>query len=149
MNKLIYQLIENNVDFATRQFKDNLECNKTVLTNVLYDNIFQLIGSKLEESDFVEQVAQALVDAGAVAKEGDSTPVSKATISEKDYNALLTKIQACVQLLSASRLKIMHLLAEVEESVVQNHKEQEEENEAQSQQRQNAITKLVEQLNGG
>ena len=49
MNKLIYELVEGNVQFANEQFGENLKFNSETLTNVLYDNIYKLIGDKLNE----------------------------------------------------------------------------------------------------
>ena len=68
-DKLIYQLVENNVGFAGEQFGENLRFNSEVLTNVLYDNIYNLLGEKFEEDDFVEWVAEELLKNGCVIKQ--------------------------------------------------------------------------------
>jgi hypothetical protein len=67
-DKLIYQLVENNVRYAGDQFGENLRFNSKVLTNVLYDNIYDLLGEKFEEDEFINYVAEELVKNGAIAK---------------------------------------------------------------------------------
>lgn len=39
----------NCVDYAAEQFDGNLQFNSNTLTNVLYDNIYKLLGNKLNE----------------------------------------------------------------------------------------------------
>lgn len=53
MDKMVYQLVENNVKHAGEQFGENLRFNSEVLTNVLYDNIYDLLGDKFNEDEFV------------------------------------------------------------------------------------------------
>lgn len=68
-DKLIYQLVENNVGFAGEQFGENLRFNSEVLTNVLYDNIYDLLGDKLEEDKFIDWLAGELVKSGCVIRQ--------------------------------------------------------------------------------
>lgn len=65
-DKLIYQLVANNVSYAGEQFGDNLRFSSETLTNVLYDNIYSLLEEKFDEDEFVKWVADGLVESGAV-----------------------------------------------------------------------------------
>lgn len=65
---MIWQLVQNCVDYASDQFSENLQFNSETLTNVLYDNLYDLLGEKFEEDEFVEWVAEELVKNGAVTK---------------------------------------------------------------------------------
>ena len=67
-DKLIYELVQKNVEFAGSQFSDNLWFNTIVLTDVLYENLYKLLNGKFEESDFVDWVAQELLNRGCVFK---------------------------------------------------------------------------------
>ena len=42
-DKLIYELVQKNVEFAGNQLSDNLWFNSIVLTDVLYENLYKLI----------------------------------------------------------------------------------------------------------
>ena len=79
-DKLIYQLVENNVAFAGEQFGENLRFNSETLTNVLYDNIFDLLGEKFDEDEFIKYVVDELLKNGCIVKV--SEPTSSST-SEK------------------------------------------------------------------
>ena len=46
--KKIYQLVESTVDYAGDQFSDNLRFNNYVLTDILYDNLYYLLGEKFK-----------------------------------------------------------------------------------------------------
>ena len=76
---MIYQLVENNVAFVGEQFGENLRFNSEVLTDVLYDNLYKLIGDKIEEDNFVSWLSDELVSKGCVFKqdvdEGNPEPV--------------------------------------------------------------------------
>ena len=67
-DKLIWQLVQNCVDYAAGQFSENLSFNSEVLTNVLYDNIYDLLGDKFEENEFVEWIVDKLIENGCVVK---------------------------------------------------------------------------------
>ena len=71
-DRLIYQLVENNVSYAGEQFGENLRFNSEVLTNVLYDNIYKLLGDKFEEDEFIDWLAGELVSNGCVTKDSES-----------------------------------------------------------------------------
>ena len=75
VDKALYQLVENNVGYATQQFSDNLKFNSETLTNVLYDNIYDLIGEKMSEDEFVDWLADELVSRGAVVDSSTDKPV--------------------------------------------------------------------------
>ena len=51
-DKKMYNLVENNVSLAGGKFGDNLKFNEKTLTNVLYDNIYKLLGDKFNEDEF-------------------------------------------------------------------------------------------------
>ena len=65
---MIYQLVENNVGYAGNQFGENLRFNSEVLTNVLYDNIYKLLGEKFEEDEFIQWLVDELLKNGCVIK---------------------------------------------------------------------------------
>lgn len=67
-DKQIYQLVEENVGYAGEQFGENLRFNSETLTNVLYDNIYDLLEEKLDSDEFVNWVAEELVKNGCVFK---------------------------------------------------------------------------------
>lgn len=73
-DKLIYQLVESNVAYAGGQFAENLRFNSETLTNVLYDNIYKLLGEKFDEDEFIEWAANELLDRGCVIKSKDNEP---------------------------------------------------------------------------
>jgi hypothetical protein len=66
IDKLVYQLVENNVNFAKEAFSENLKFNSTILTNVLYDNISRLLDDKFSDDEFVDWLAGELKDNGGV-----------------------------------------------------------------------------------
>ena len=114
-DKLIYQLVENNVSYAGDQFGENLRFNSETLTNVLYDNIFKLLGEKFEEEEFIKWVADELVNRGCVTKVDDSqqkTEVSEPKeevvyeLDDSAYTELQAKVGAAIELLKANRLNI-------------------------------------------
>jgi hypothetical protein len=74
IDKLVYQLVENNVEYAGEQFSENLRFNSKVLTNVLYDNIYKLLGEKFQEDEFIDWLAQQLLDKGAVIQTTSTPP---------------------------------------------------------------------------
>ena len=74
IDKLLYQLVENNVEYAGEQFSKNLRFNSKVLTNVLYDNIYKLLGEKFQEDEFIDWLAQQLLDKGAVIQTTSTPP---------------------------------------------------------------------------
>lgn len=76
-DKLIYQLVENNVQFAGEQFGENLRFNSETLTNVLYDNIYKLLGEKFKEDEFIQEVVDGLVNNGCVIKVADNSSSTK------------------------------------------------------------------------
>ena len=71
-DKLIYELVQKNVEFAGNQLSDNLWFNSIVLTDVLYENLYKLLQGKFNESDFVEWAAQELLNRGCVYKSNES-----------------------------------------------------------------------------
>ena len=42
-DKLIYELVQKNVEVAGNQLSDNLWFNSIVLTDVLYENLYKLL----------------------------------------------------------------------------------------------------------
>ena len=91
---LIYKLVENNVAFAGEQFSENLRFNSEVLTDVLYDNIYKLLQDKFEEDDFVQWVADQLVEGGHVTKKqgdggGENREVVVHEIDTSEYDNLV------------------------------------------------------------
>ena len=122
----MYKLVENNVAYAGEQFGENLRFNSEVLTNVLYDNIKDLVGDKFEADDFVEWLADELIKNGYILK---STAPSEAkeeqpkeevkeeivyAIDEKDYQELLDKIHATLVLIQTNKPTITKMFSDVD-----------------------------------
>lgn len=112
-DKLIFQLVANNVSYAGEQFSDNLRFSSETLTNVLYDNIYSLLEEKFDEDEFVKWVADGLVENGAVWKVEENPPphppTSKDTVPDSEpkvetvyelddsqYRELISRVDAAV-----------------------------------------------------
>lgn len=127
-DKLIYELVQRNVEFAGSQLSERLWFNNTTLTDVLYDNLYKLLGGKFEESDFVEWTAQELIKRGCVYKDtsevGSETPKQQSDSQEvvfeldsSEYEDLVQKIYQAVELLKASKLSIFKLFSDVDNRI--------------------------------
>ena len=120
----MYKLVENNVAYAGDQFGENLRFNSEVLTNVLYDNIKDLIGDKFEADDFVEWLADELIKNGYILKtanpEEDEQPKEEVkeeivyAIDEKDYQELLDKIHAAIVLIQTNKPTITKMFSDID-----------------------------------
>ena len=123
-DKLIYQLVENSVGFAGDVFGENLRFNSEVLTNVLYDNIYRLLGDKIEEDDFAEWLADELLKNGYILKSTEQESEDKQTteqkeeivyaIDEKDHQELLDRIHAAIAVLKTNKTTVFKLFSDVE-----------------------------------
>ena len=134
-DKLLYQLIEENVGFCGDQIGENLKFNSEVLTNTLYDNIYVLLGEKVGEDEFVQWVVDQLIEQGCITSNNeDSKPQTKPepevketkpepeVVTELDasaYDDLKQKVYASVDLIKANKLNVFKLLASLKEQVVQ------------------------------
>ena len=58
----------NCVDYASDQFGENLQFNSETLTNVLYDNIYKILGDNFEEEKFIEWLVDELLKNGCIVK---------------------------------------------------------------------------------
>ena len=124
IDALLYKLVENNVAYAGDQFGENLRFNSEVLTNVLYDNIKDLIGDKFEADDFVEWLADELIKNGYILKtanpEEDEQPKEEVkeeivyAIDEKDYQELLDKIHAAIVLIQTNKPTITKMFSDID-----------------------------------
>ena len=124
IDALLYKLVENNVAYAGEQFGENLRFNSEVLTNVLYDNIKDLVGDKFEADDFVEWLADELIKNGYILKtvniEEDEQPKEEVkeeivyAIEEKDYQELLDKIHAALVLIQTNKPTITKMFSDVD-----------------------------------
>lgn len=101
---------------------DNLRLNSEVLTDVLYANIFKLLGNKFNTDEFVDWVANLIVDSGGVVKEcasegerHDNEVVNQLDDSQLDY--LRQKIYSAIDILTANRLNIFKLLSDVDNKI--------------------------------
>ena len=78
-DEMIFNLVENTVQFAQEQFETNLSFNNEVLTNVLYDNIYKILQENIESSDFAKWLADELIKQGCVfiksSEDGEKTPI--------------------------------------------------------------------------
>ena len=122
----MYKLVENNVAYAGEQFGENLRFNSEVLTNVLYDNIKDLVGDKFEADDFVEWLADELIKNGYILKstapsEGEEEQPKEEVkeeivyaIDEKDYQELLDKIHATLVLIQTNKPTITKMFSDVD-----------------------------------
>ena len=76
------------------------------MTNVLYDNIYDLLGEKVQEDEFVNWVADELVKNGAIVKIEESKnqtteksePKEEAVyeLDDSQYKELVAKVDASV-----------------------------------------------------
>ena len=126
-DKLIYQLVENNVAYAGEQFGENLRFNSETLTNVLYDNIYKLLQEKFEEDEFINWLVDELVESGAITKEQPEETETNEEESEQpkeeeivyelddsEYQELQAKVGAAIELIKANRLTIFKILSDVD-----------------------------------
>ena len=121
---MLYKLVENNVSYAGTQFTENLKFNSETLANVLYDNIYTILGEKVEDGDFTKWVADELVQRGCVFKSSggeDAAPGGEPKeevvheIDTSEYDRLVANVQSAVDLLRASRLRVLQILVDVDE----------------------------------
>lgn len=126
-DKLIYRLVENNVSFVGDLFGENLRFNSETLTNVLYDNIYKLLGEKFEEDEFIDWLVDELVESGAITKVQGQETAKQETGQPKDevvyelddsaYQELQVKVGSAIELLKANRLNIFKALASVDADI--------------------------------
>ena len=126
---MLYQLVENNVNYVGEQFEQNLLTNNKVLTDILYDNIYKLLGDKFDEEQFVNKVAEDLVSKGCVIKEAEpqAEPQEQEPEEPKEeivyelddsaYVDLQSKVGAAIELIKASKLTLFKMLADVNEQI--------------------------------
>lgn len=122
---MLYKLVENNVSYAGTQFTENLKFNSETLANVLYDNIYTILGEKVEDGDFTKWVADELVQRGCVFKSsgggegaapgGEPKEEVVHEIDTSEYDKLVANVQSAVDLLRASRLRVLQILVDVDE----------------------------------
>lgn len=106
----MYQLVENNVNYAGEQFSENLKFNSEVLTNVLYDNIYKLLGEQFEQDKFVEWVADELLNSGSITQNTDVVY----ELDDTEYKKLVAQVDAAVELIKANRVTLFKLLNDVQ-----------------------------------
>lgn len=106
----MYQLVENNVNYAGEQFSENLKFNSEVLTNVLYDNIYKLLGEQFEQDKFVEWVADELLNSGSIIQNTDVVY----ELDDTEYKKLVAQVDAAVELIKANRVTLFKLLNDVQ-----------------------------------
>lgn len=106
----MYQLVENNVNYAREQFSENLKFNSEVLTNVLYDNIYKLLGEQFEQDKFVEWVADELLNSGSITQNTDVVY----ELDDTEYKKLVAQVDAAVELIKANRVTLFKLLNDVQ-----------------------------------
>lgn len=129
-DKLIYQLVENNVAYAGEQFGENLRFNSETLTNVLYDNIYKLLGEKFEEDEFINWLVDELVESGAITKEQPEETETKEEqepeqpkeeavyeLDDSEYRELQAKVGAAIELVKANKLTIFKILSDVDNHI--------------------------------
>lgn len=127
-DKLIYELVQRNVEFAGNQLSDNLWFNSIVLTDVLYQNLYKLLEGKFNESDFVDWTAQELLKRGCVYKGNDqqekkepgknqSEPEVVVELDTSSYDDLIQKIYQSIELLKSNRLTIFKLFSDVDNQI--------------------------------
>lgn len=130
--KQIYDIVEQDVRFAGEQFSENLRFNGEVLTNVLYENIYKILGDEFEEDKFVEYVANELISRGCVILEhndekenvDETSPQhpNETVVTEldtKEYEDLVQRVYATIDLVKASRLSLFKAFASVNEQIGQ------------------------------
>ena len=137
-DKLIYKLVQNNVEFAQEQFGENLLVNSEVLTNVLYDNLYKLVGERIEQEDFSNWLADELLNNGYVITpssdasdadggEGENPAETTYAVSEEQHQALVDMINQAIVLLKTQRNQIFKLFSDVNDQVSANGVQMEDE----------------------
>lgn len=123
-DKLIYELVENNVDYAGAEFSKNLRFSTDTLTDILYDNIYYLLGEKFKEDEFINWLADTLVENGCVTSQTASSDGKQApkeeVVTELDtsqYDELIAKVDEAVKLIQANKLNIFKAFTEVDDTV--------------------------------
>lgn len=130
-DKLIWQLVMNCVDFASQQFESNLKFNAQTLTDVLYDNIYKLLGDKLNEEQFAQNVVDKLIESGCVVNSDPekATPEIVTQVDDSQYRELISQVDATIQLLKTRKLELFKAFNEINQTIDdgRNGKEQEAE----------------------
>ena len=156
IDKMVYQLVENNVDFAGEQFSDNLKFNAKTLTDVIYDNIHDILEDKFDDDELVEWLSEELADNGGVLPSASSKPVSEdedSGTSISGIDDLKVQIDAVVKLVRANKPAFLQHMKEIDEGVtslkqqIGNHLKQISSSSLILQKRNTIITQLVEKLN--
>ena len=156
-DKLIYQLVENCVEKAKEQFTDNLDFNSETLTNVLYDNIYKLLGDSFNQDEFVQTVADKLLENGSAAKSGggsdatDKQPAKQETGSGLDgsaYRDLIDMVNDAVGQIQARRIDIFKIFVDVNCIIEEQSKKQNAEQAQLQIELDHQITTLVKKLGG-
>ena len=121
-DKLIYQLVKNSVDYCGDQFGENLRFNSEVLTNVLYDNIYKILGEKFNDAEFVDNLVDNLLKSGCVVKDvvEQSKPAEEEiveTIDPKQLEDIRQRISTDVKLLQSRKLEILKIFSDIEGNI--------------------------------
>lgn len=72
--KQIYSIVEDAVGKVKDQFGENLKFNSETLTNVLYDNIYKLLGDKFKDDEFTKLVTDKMADASTSSSGSSQSP---------------------------------------------------------------------------
>lgn len=154
IDKLVYQLVENNVGFAKESFKENLKFNSEVLTNVLYDNINKLLEDKFNDDELVDWLADELADNGGVLSGGESESAEEpAPVDASGLDALKTQLDAVVKLIRANKPTFLQNMKVIDDGVtslkqqIGNQLRQISVSASILQRRNDTITQLVGKLN--
>lgn len=114
------------VSYAGDQFSDNLKFNSEVLTNVLYDNLYKLLGDKFNEDEFIKWVVDELVSRGCVVKveeppkqEKEQEPKEEIVyeLDDSAYKELAAKVDASIQLLKSNKITIFKLFNDIDNRI--------------------------------
>ena len=154
IDKLVYQLVENNVGFAKESFKENLKFNSEVLTNVIYDNISKLLEDKFNDDELVDWLADELADNGGVLSGGESESAEEpAPVDASGLDALKTQLDAVVKLIRANKPTFLQNMKVIDDGVtslkqqIGNQLRQISVSASILQRRNDTITQLVGKLN--
>lgn len=167
-DKLIWQLVMNCVDYASEQFGENLQFNSETLTNVLYDNLYKLLGDKFNEDEFINWVVDELLSRGCVIREvqqpakeetgkSDAKQEEQAKQAEQvhelqksERDELASKIDASIQLIKANKLNIFKLFNDIDGKITDLSQVQQEDEDKQGKEilerRDKEITELVDRI---
>ena len=149
-DKLICKLVENCVDYAAQQFHENLQFNTEVLTNVLYDNIYKILGDKFEEEKFIKWIVDELLSMGCVLKVEDGPkekqPEPVFEVDDATYKDLQNNVKKAIELIQSRKVEVLRMFSDIKQDVQLQTKERDIQQERVRLENERQITNLVQKI---